>query len=36
LVIGRDGRVRYSTRLTQLDFHTEEMENALRAAIAGH
>ena len=35
-VIGPDGRVRYSTRLTQLDFHAEEMERALRAAIAGH
>ncbi len=35
-VIGRDGRVRYSTRLTQQDFHPEEMEKALRAAIAGH
>jgi tetratricopeptide (TPR) repeat protein len=35
-VIGRDGRVRYSTRLTQQDFHAEEMEKLLRAAIAGH
>jgi tetratricopeptide (TPR) repeat protein len=35
-VIGPDGSVRYSTRLTQLDFHTEELERALRAAIAGH
>jgi len=35
-VIGPDGRVRYSTRLTQLDFHVEEMERALRAVIAGH
>jgi tetratricopeptide (TPR) repeat protein len=33
-VIGADGRVRYSTRLTQLDFHAEEMERALRATIA--
>jgi tetratricopeptide (TPR) repeat protein len=33
-VIGADGRVRYGTRLTQLDFHAEEMERALRAAIA--
>lgn len=33
-VIGPDGRVRYSTRLTQLDFHAEEMERALRAAMA--
>jgi tetratricopeptide (TPR) repeat protein len=33
-VIGPDGRVRYSTRLTQQDFHAEEMERALRAAMA--
>jgi tetratricopeptide (TPR) repeat protein len=32
-VIGTDGRVLYSTRLTQLDFHAEDMESALRAAI---
>ncbi len=35
-VIGRDGRVRYSTRLSQLDFHAEDMEKALLAAIASH
>ena len=35
-VIGPDGLARYSTRLTQLDFHAEEMERVLRAAIAGH
>jgi tetratricopeptide (TPR) repeat protein len=33
-VIGSDGRVRYSTRLSQQDFRAEEMEGALRAAIA--
>jgi tetratricopeptide (TPR) repeat protein len=33
-VIGLDGRVRYSTRLSQQDFRAEEMEGALRAAIA--
>ncbi len=33
-VIGTDGRVLYSTRLTQLDFRAEDMESALRAAIA--
>ena len=33
-VIGADGRVRYSTRLTQLDFNSEALEAALRAAIA--
>jgi tetratricopeptide (TPR) repeat protein len=32
-VIGTDGRVLYSTRLTQLDFRSEDMESALRAAI---
>ncbi len=31
-VIGPDGRVRYSTRLTQLDFHADDMESALRSA----
>ncbi len=35
-VIGRDGRVLYSTRLTQQDFSAEEMEKALREAIARH
>ncbi len=35
-VIGRDGRIRYSTHLTQQDFQAREMEEALRAAIAGH
>jgi peroxiredoxin len=34
-VIGRDGRILYSTRLTQQDFHAEEMEKALREAITG-
>jgi Iodothyronine deiodinase len=29
-VIGVDGRIRYSTRLTELDFHPEEMESVLR------
>lgn len=33
-VIGADGRILYSTRLTQLDFHPEDMESVLRAAIA--
>ncbi len=33
-VIGRDGRVRYSTRLSQQDFHADEMEKALRAVVA--
>ena len=33
-VIGTDGRVVYSTRLTQLDFRPEDMESVLRTAIA--
>ena len=33
-VIGRDGRILYSTRLTQQDFRVDEMEKALRAAVA--
>ncbi len=31
-VIGVDGRVRYSTRLTELDFSVNDMETALRSA----
>jgi len=33
-VIGTDGRILYSTRLTELDFRSEDMESVLRAAIA--
>jgi tetratricopeptide (TPR) repeat protein len=33
-VVGLDGRIRYSTRLSQQEFRAEEMEGALRAAIA--
>jgi tetratricopeptide (TPR) repeat protein len=29
-VVGKDGRVRYSTRLTELDFHPVELEAVLR------
>jgi peroxiredoxin len=29
-VVGKDGRVRYSTRLTELDFHPVELETVLR------
>ncbi len=32
-VVGRDGRIEYRTRLTELDFHPAEMEAALRDAI---
>ena len=33
-VVGEDGRILYSTRLTQLDFHPEEMEAVLRQAAS--
>jgi tetratricopeptide (TPR) repeat protein/peroxiredoxin len=32
-VIDRDGRVRYSTRLTELDYSAEEMETSVRDSI---
>lgn len=32
-VIGRDGRIRYSTRLTELDFSPRDMESALQSAV---
>jgi tetratricopeptide (TPR) repeat protein len=32
-IIGADGRVLYSTRLTELDFKPQEMENVLRKAV---
>jgi peroxiredoxin len=32
-VIGADGRIQYSTRLTELDFHAEEMEAILRKVM---
>ncbi len=34
LVVGTDGRVLYTTRLTELDFHANELEGALQQAIA--
>jgi tetratricopeptide (TPR) repeat protein len=34
-VVGADGRVLYSTRLTELDFKPQEMENVLRQAAGG-
>jgi peroxiredoxin len=33
-VIDRDGRIIYSTRLTELDFHASEMEAAVKHAAA--
>jgi hypothetical protein len=34
-LIGRDGRIEYRTRLTELDFHPVEFEAALQEAIEG-
>jgi hypothetical protein len=34
-LIGRDGRIEYRTRLTELDFHPAELEAALQEAIEG-
>jgi tetratricopeptide (TPR) repeat protein len=34
LVVGTDGRILYTTRLTELDFHPHELEAALQQAIA--
>jgi len=35
-VVGTDGRILYSTRLTQLDFRAHDMELALRTAIGSN
>ncbi len=32
-VVARDGRIAYSTRLTELDFHSQEMEEALQQEL---
>ena len=34
LVVGTDGRIVYATRLTELEFHPDELEVALQRAIA--
>ena len=34
-ILDKNGRILYSTRLTELDFHAEEMEAVLRAAASG-
>ncbi|MGA7415965.1 MAG: tetratricopeptide repeat protein [Bryobacteraceae bacterium] len=34
LVVGTDGRVLYTTRLTELEFHANELEAALQQAVA--
>ena len=34
VVVAADGRVSYSTRLTELDFHANELESALQQAVA--
>ena len=33
-IIARDGRIAYTTRLTELDFHAEDMEQVLRQVTA--
>jgi hypothetical protein len=33
-IVGLDGRVLYSTRLTELDFHAEEMDSILRRLVS--
>src|SRR5260370_39231848 len=35
-IIGADGRILYSTRLTELDFHADEMESVLRRLASSH
>jgi tetratricopeptide (TPR) repeat protein len=35
VIIGKDGRVIYSTRLTELDYRAETMQSALESALAG-
>jgi len=33
-IVGTDGRIAYSTRLTELDFHPDEMESVLHHALS--
>ncbi len=35
LIVGKDGRVIYSTRLSELDYRAENMQSALESALAG-
>jgi thiol-disulfide isomerase/thioredoxin len=35
VIVGKDGRVIYSTRLTELDYRPENMQSALESALAG-
>jgi tetratricopeptide (TPR) repeat protein len=35
VVVGKDGRVAYSTRLTELDYRTENMQSAIESVLAG-
>jgi tetratricopeptide (TPR) repeat protein len=35
VIVGTDGRVVYSTRLTELDYRAEAMQSALKSALAG-
>jgi len=34
VVVGKDGRVVYSTRLTELDYHAESMQSAIESVIS--
>jgi tetratricopeptide (TPR) repeat protein len=35
VIVGKDGRVIYSTRLTELDYRAEHMQSAIESALAG-
>ena len=35
VIVGKDGRVVYSTRLTELDYRAENMQSAIESVLAG-
>jgi tetratricopeptide (TPR) repeat protein len=35
VIVGKDGRVAYSTRLTELDYRAENMQSAIESVVAG-
>jgi tetratricopeptide (TPR) repeat protein len=35
VIVGKDGRVAYSTRLTELDYRAENMQSAIESVLAG-
>jgi hypothetical protein len=35
VIVGKDGRVVYSTRLTELDYRAESMQSAIESVLAG-